>query len=66
MENLNTCNLTKEKSFKFSIRIIKFAKHFQGKETTDYVLIKQLDRYGTSRGNIINFAKRIYNEMQIA
>ena len=43
------CNPVKEKSFKFSIRIIKLNKYLT-EEKSEYILSKQLLRSGTSIG----------------
>jgi len=50
-------NVLKNKSYRFSIRIVKFYKHFS-KQQNEYVISKQVLRSGTSIGAMIEEANQ--------
>ena len=48
-------NIVKDKSFAFSLRVIKLAKYLEGKKR-EYVLSKQILRSGTAIGALVREA----------
>ncbi len=50
-------NVVKDKSYKFSIRIVKFYKHFSSQKN-EYIISKQILRSGTSIGAMIEEANQ--------
>jgi four helix bundle protein len=49
-------NIVKDKSFAFSLRVIKLAKYLEGKKR-EYVLSKQILRSGTAIGALVREAE---------
>ncbi|MGQ0826896.1 MAG: four helix bundle protein [Bacteroidota bacterium] len=50
-------NILKDKSYKFSVRIVKFYKFFSGQKN-EYVISKQILRSGTSIGAMVEEANQ--------
>jgi len=58
-------NILKDKSYKFSVRIVKFYKFFSSQKN-EYVISKQILRRGTSIGAMVEEAESKANFIQLS
>ena len=54
---METGNVVADKSYAFSVRIVKMCRSLSKRHTTDYVLIRQVLKSGTAIGALVSEAK---------